>query len=100
MRNWLKEKRFVFWDEFEPVTCAAAGVLPRATFCKAFNGQIFEVQVPQNAHDGNIDFRWKKGACFTSKHKEIWNLQSGVSAEDVSHMQARCGAFRCSGRIR
>ena len=51
-------------------------------------------------HDGNIDFRWSKGACFTSKHKEIWNLQNGVSAEDVSHMQARCEAFHCSGTIR
>ena len=70
------------------------------TFCKAFNGQSFEIQVPQNVHDGNVDFRWSKGAVFTSKAEDIWGLQPGVTAEDVAHMQARCEMFLCAGSIR
>ena len=100
LRNWLKNKRFVFWDEYEPVPFAAAGVIPRMTFCKAFNAQLFEVQVPQNAHDGNVDFRWTKGAVFTSKAKEIWTPRDGVTDEDVRHMCARCEMFPCTGAIR
>ena len=35
LRNWLKNKRLVFWDEYEPVLFAAAGAMPWMTFCKA-----------------------------------------------------------------
>ena len=51
-------------------------------------------------HDGNVDFRWNKGAVFTSKAKDIWRRIPGVSDEDVAHMQARCEMFHCAGSIR
>jgi len=28
---------------------------------------VVQVQVPQNAHDGNVDFRWQRGCVFTNK---------------------------------
>ena len=58
------------------------------------------MQVPQNAHDGNVDFRWSKGAVFTSKAQDIWAPQSSDTAEDVAHMQGRCDMFPCTGTIR
>ncbi len=97
LRNWLQAKRFVFWDEFSPVEFAQLGVMSATQFKKAFGGQWFEaraagscislvvsteflaspvrsrgpssfqVQVPQNAHDGNVDFRWQRGCVFTNK---------------------------------
>ena len=100
LRNWLKNKRFVFWDEYEPVTFAVAGAIPKAQFCKAFNGQLFEIQVTQNAHDGNVDFRWNRGAVFTAKSTELWDLKGDVTAEDVAHMKARCECYPCTGTIK
>lgn len=29
----------------------------------------FQVQVPQNTHDGNVDFRWQRGCVFTNKDR-------------------------------
>lgn len=94
LRNWLKHKRFAFWDDFRPVEYARAGVLPVATFLNAFNQDWFEIQLPQNAHDGNQDFRWIHGAAFTGKEEGLWDATPKVSAEDVRHMQSRVVQFR------
>ena len=89
----------MFWDEFEPLVFIAKGAMPKSQFLKAFNGQLFEVQLNQRTNDGNKPFRWNRGAVFTAKEKELWTLRDGITAEDVSHIKSRVDIFRCSGRI-
>ena len=93
LSNWLKEKRFVFWDEFSPVEFAGAGVFSVTTFKAAFGGKYFEVQRAQNWHDGNTDWRWQRGVVFTNKAKGLWTPTQKVSLEDVRHMQSRVELF-------
>jgi hypothetical protein len=100
LREWLQDKRFVFWDEFEPVPFISKGVMPKSQFLKAFNGQIFTIQMNQRTNDGNKTFRWNRGAVFTAKSKELWSLKPGVTEEDVSHIQSRVDLFHCTGKIR
>lgn len=99
LRGWLHDKRFVFWDEFEPLVFIAKGVMPKSQFLKAFNGQLFEVQLNQRTNDGNKPFRWNRGAVFTAKDKELWKLREGITAEDVTHIKSRVEIFRCTGSI-
>ena len=99
LRGWLLDKRFVFWDEFEPLVFISKGVMPKSQFLKAFNGQLFEVQLNQRTNDGNKPFRWNRGAVFTAKEKELWTLREGITAEDVTHIKSRVQMFRCSGQI-
>ena len=94
LRNWMKDKRSVFWDEFHPVEFAHAGVLAVTTFKKAFGGKWFEIQRSQSFHDGNADFRWQQGVVFTNKEQGLWDTTELVSAEDVSHLQSRVELFR------
>ena len=61
LRNWLKNKRFVYFDEFPPVEYAHKQIITVTTFKKAFGGKYFEIQAPQNWHDGNMDFKWNRG---------------------------------------
>ena len=96
LRNWLRNKRFLLWDEFSPVEFADSDVLPVTQFKKAFNGQWFEIQVPQGYHDGNKDFRWKHGAVFTNKSVGLWNETRKVSAEDIMHLRSRVREFQCT----
>lgn len=96
LRNWLRQKRFVLWDEFSPVEFAQIGVLPVTQFKKAFNGQWFEIQVPQGFHDGNEDFRWKRGAVFTNKLEDLWEPTRKVKQEDIRHLQSRVRLFQCT----
>jgi len=96
LRNWLRNKRFVLWDEFSPVEFATMGVLPVTQFKKAFNGQWFEIQVAQCHHDGNPDFRWQHGAIFTNKIKGLWEPTKVVSQEDIQHLQSRVRLFHCT----
>ena len=93
LRNWVKNKRFVYWDEFSPVEFADKGVLPATTFKKAFGGKYFEVQLAQNWHDGNDDFRWQRGVVFTNKALELWTPTENVSLEDINHMKSRVELF-------
>ena len=96
LRNWLRNKRLVMWDEFSPVEFADLGVLPVTQFKKAFNGQWFEIRLPQGHHDGNQDFRWKRGAVFTNKHDDLWTPTKKVSPEDINHLKSRCRLFHCT----
>ena len=96
LRNWLKDKRFLFWDECDPVELADLGVMPVTTFKKAFNGQWFEVQLPQGYHDGNEDFRWNRGCVFTNKARNLWRTTENVSEEDLNHLRSRVELFRCT----
>ena len=99
LRNWLKAKRFAMWGDFRPVEYAQAGVVPVATFLSAFNGDPFEVRVPQNLHDGNVDFAWKRGVVFTGKSSGLWDPSRQVSEEDVAHMQSRVMLFHVSQQL-
>ena len=99
LRGWLKSKRFVFWDEFNPVKFIEKGVLELSQFLKAFNGQKFEIQMNQRSHDGNKPFKWSRGAVFTGKEKGLWEPSDNVSLEDISHIQSRVDVFRCVGQI-
>ena len=100
LRNWLKDKRFAFWDELDPVELADAGVMPVTTFKKAFNGQWFELRVPQGFHDGNADFRWQRGCVFTNKLAGLWRTTANVSEEDLLHIKSRVELFHCSGEFK
>ena len=100
LREWLQDKRFVFWDEFEPLLFISKGVMPKSQFLKAFNGQVFTIQMNQRTNDGNKTFKWTRGAVFTAKSKELWSLRDGITLEDVSHIQSRVELFHCSGQIK
>ena len=93
LRNWVKNKRFVYFDEFSPVEYAAAKVITPTTFKKAFGGKYFEIQCPKNWSDGNKDFKWNRGVIFTNKVEGLWDPVRGVSAEDIRHMQSRVEMF-------
>ena len=67
---------------------------PRST--KAFGGKYFEIQVPKNWSDGNVDFKWNRGVIFTNKLEGLWAPMGKVSAEDVRHMQSRVEMFTFS----
>ena len=51
LRNILKDRRLLYWDDFRPVQYAQSTV-EVGTLLSLYNGLPFEVQVPQNMHDG------------------------------------------------
>ena len=53
LRNILKDKRFLYWDDYRPVQYAQ-GTVEVGTVLSLFNGLPFEVQMPQNVHDGTL----------------------------------------------
>ena len=81
LRNLLKEKKFLFWDDFRPVEYGQRTV-PVTTFLSLFQGQPFEVQMSQSFNDGNTDFEWHKGCVLTGKAKDLWKPLPGVDEED------------------
>ena len=88
LRNILKDKRFLMWDDFRPVEYGLETV-PVPTFLSLFTGQPFEVQMSQSFNDGNDDFQWLRGAIMTAKEKDLWKPMGDIDAEDVEHMQSR-----------
>jgi hypothetical protein len=96
-------KRFIYFDEYQPVTFAAnprrAPTVPAITFMKLFAGQSLEIQVPLNANEGNIDFSWKQGAAITCKLLGLWDPQGCVGAEDVRHTQSRVEQFEAHAPV-
>ena len=98
LRNILKDKRFLFWDDYRPVEYGQ-GTVPVATFLSLATGLPFEVQVPQSFHDGNVDFEWRRGAVMTAKEEGLWTPHGSVTEEDVRHMQSRFETFRCSAQV-
>ena len=98
LRNLMKEKRFLLWDDYRPVEYAQETVeVP--TFLSLFTGQLFEVQVSQAFNDGNPDFQWLHGCVLTAKLKDLWKPWGVVSEEDISHMQNRVEMFHCSAKV-
>ena len=64
LRNILKDKRFLYWDDYRPVQYAQATV-EVGTVLSLFNGLPFEVQMPQNVHDGTLGAASQAtSACF------------------------------------
>eukprot|EP00435_Cladocopium_sp_Y103_P053431 s1435_g17.t1 len=98
LRNILKEKKFLFWDDFRPVEYGQRTV-PVTTFLSLFQGQPFEVQVSQSFNDGNIDFEWHRGCVLTAKAKDLWKPLPGVDEEDIKHMKSRLLLFTCTETI-
>lgn len=98
LRNILKEKKFLFWDDFRPVEYGQRTV-PVTTFLSLFQGQPFEVQVSQSFNDGNIDFEWHRGCVLTAKAKDLWKPLPGVDDEDIKHMKSRLLLFTCTETI-
>ena len=96
LRNWVKGKRFVYFDEYSPVEYADHKIISATTFKKAFGGKYFEVQCPKNFSDGNVDFKWNRGVIFTNKEEGLWEPTRFVSKEDISHMKSRVELFRFS----
>lgn len=99
LRNLLKEKRFLFWDDYRPVEYAQE-TLPVTAFLSLFQGQPLEVQVSQAFNDGNVDFEWHRGCVMTAKSEGLWVPHGSVSQEDVRHMQSRVHVFTATATIR
>ena len=100
LRNILKQKRFLFWDDYQPVVFGQKTV-PVSTFLSLFQGQPFEVQVSQSFNDGNIDFEWHHGCVLTAKAESLWTPMPGVDAEDVRHMQSsRLLLFQSTAQVK
>jgi hypothetical protein len=94
LRNIVKKKRFIFWDDFRPVEFAHKDTVPIATFLSLFIGKDTEIQVSQSFNDGNLDVCWKRGVVFTAKEDGLWDPTSKISAEDVRHLKNRVQEFR------
>jgi len=99
LRNLLKDKRFLMWDDYRPVEYGAETV-PVNTFLSLFTGQPFEVQMSQSFNDGNEDFEWRRGCVMTAKEKDLWQPKGEVDSEDVEHMKTRCEMFPCKAKVR
>ena len=99
LRNLLKEKRFLFWDDYRPVEYAQE-TLPVTAFLSLFQGQPLEVQVSQAFNDGNVDFEWHHGCVMTAKSEGLWVPYGSVSQEDVRHMQSRVHVFTATATVR
>ena len=98
LRNIVRGKRFVMWDDYRPVQYGQDTVhVP--TFLSLFTGMPFEVQVSQSFTDGNPDFAWQRGAVMTAKEEGLWTPYGRVTAEDVKHMQSRVEIFRCVQQV-
>jgi hypothetical protein len=98
LRNLMKDKQFLLWDDFRPVQYAQETV-PTATQLSLFTGLPFEVAVSQSFNDGNVDFEWRRGAVITAKEDGLWTPCRGVTEEDVRHLQSRFEVFRCTARV-
>ena len=86
--NILRDKRFLFFDDFRPVEYAQE-TLPVSAFLSLFQGQPLEAQVSQAFNDGNVDFEWHRGCLMTAKADGLWTPLGAVSQEDIRHMQSR-----------
>ena len=93
LRNLMKDKIFLLWDDFRPVQYAQETV-PTSTQLSLFTGLPLEIQVSQSFNDGNVDFEWRHGAVVTAK-----TPCRGVTEEDVRHLQSRFEVFRCAARV-
>ena len=98
LRNILKDKRFLFWDDYRPVEFAQE-TIDVPTFLSLFTGHPFEVQVSQAFSDGNEDFEWRRGAVITAKAKDLWEPWGEVDDEDVRHMKSRVHMFNCCAKL-
>ena len=96
LRNIVKSKRFIFWDDYRPVEYAHKDTVPVTTFLSLFVGKDTEIQVSQSFNDGNLDVKWSRGVVFTAKEEGLWDPTSKVSAEDVQHLKNRVEEFRFS----
>ena len=99
LRNIIKQKRFIFWDDFRPVEFAHHQTVPVAVFLSFSIGKPTEVQVSQSFNDGNADVHWRRGVVFIAKEEGLWLPTSKVSAEDVRHLQNRVVQFRFTHTI-
>jgi hypothetical protein len=99
LRNLLKDKRFLMWDDYRPVQYGIE-TMPVATFLSLFTGQPFEVQMSQSFNDGNEDFEWRRGCVMTAKEKDLWKPMGPVDAEDVEHMKSRVDIFPCRAKLK
>ena len=88
LRNILKSKRFLMWDDYRPVQYGLETV-PVPTFLSLFTGQPFEVQMSQSFNDGNDDFQYLRGAVMTAKEKDLWKPVGDVDEEDIEHIKTR-----------
>ena len=98
LRNLMKNKRFILWDDYRPVEYAQE-TIPVNTFLSLFTGLPFEVQLSQTFNDGNEDFAWRQGAVLTAKEEGLWNCFGSVTPEDIRHMQSRVEVFRCTAAV-
>ena len=94
LRNIVKKKRFIFWDDFRPVEFAHKDTIPVGTFLSLFIGKDTEIQVSQSFNDGNLDVAWRRGVVLTAKDEGLWASTCKVPPEDVRHLRNRVEEFR------
>ena len=98
LRNIVKDKRVLFWDDYRPVEYAVDTV-PVDNVLTLFQGMPFEVAVSQAFNDGNVDFEWRHGAICTAKEEGLWDAMRHISKEDIAHMKSRFEVFRCTAKV-
>ena len=67
-----------------------------ATFLSLFQGQPFEVQVPQSFNDGNIDFE----CVLTAQAEGLWLPRPGVDGDDIRHAKSTLAVPLCGRNTR
>ncbi|CAK0900396.1 unnamed protein product, partial [Prorocentrum cordatum] len=130
LRNIVKDKKFLFWDDYQPIEFAEKAV-PVQSFLSLFEGHPFEPQAGDGGFrraacarreiegafgegvssagrrgpgvpvltDGNIDFKWRRGAAMTAKEDELWKPAKWATEEDIGHMKNRVLVFIARARI-
>ena len=99
LRNLLKDKRMIFWDDYRPVEYAQT-TIDVPTFLSLFQGQPFEIKVSQSFSDGYEDFEWRRGAVMTAKALDLWKPRGEIDEEDIRHMKSRVEVFECRAPIK
>ena len=94
LRYIVRNKRFIFWDDYRPIEFAHDYTVPVATFLSLFIGQNTEINVSQSFNDGNLDVSWTRGIVFSAKQEGLWEPTCNVSAEDVRHIRNRVEEFQ------
>ena len=92
LRN-ITRKRFIFWDDYNPVEFAHEKTVTKSIFLSLFIGKHAEVQCSQSFSDGNKDVIWNRGVVFTAKSEGLWTPTSRVSEEDIKHLRNRCDEY-------
>ena len=72
LRNIVRKKRFVPWDEYRPIEYAHDKTVPVSAFLSLFTGKPAEIAAPGSFNDGNLDVQWSRGVVFAAEAEGLW----------------------------